>query len=161
MTIAYDAKRMFYNRTGLGNYSRALFTHFAQCYPDYQYHLFPYGDGLGQFTPVHQSGNVRYHRGRGSIARQWGVTAEIDGLGVDIYHGLSNELPLNIRRAESRSIVTVHDLIFRSYPETYPVVDRLIYDFKTRRACSQADRIITVSESTKQDVISGLRGRPR
>ena len=153
MTVAYDAKRMFYNRTGLGNYSRALFAHFAGRYPAYRYELFPFATGPSIFDSTPRADNVRYRDNRGVLARQWGVTKELDALGVDIYHGLSNELPLNIRRTKARSVVTVHDLIFRYYPETYPVVDRLIYDFKTRRACRQADRIVTVSESTRKDVI--------
>jgi len=50
--------------------------------------------------------------------------------------------------------VTIHDLIFRKYHDTFPVVDRKIYDFKFKRACANADTIIAISESTKKDIIN-------
>ena len=160
MTIAYDAKRLFYNRTGLGNYSRALFTNFARRYPGNNYELFPFGKRSEAVDLPNQPDNTHYHWGGGALARQWGVTAKLDRLGVDIYHGLSNELPLNIHRARARSVVTVHDLIFRHYPETYPLVDRQLYAFKTRRACERADRIVAVSQSTKADIIAAYGTDP-
>ena len=46
-----------------------------------------------------------------------GVTSRLDKEGIDLFHGLSNELPLTIRKARhTRSVVTIHDLIFLRYP---------------------------------------------
>ena len=50
-------------------------------------------------------------------------------------------------------IVTVHDLIFIHTPQYYHWIDRQIYNFKFRRACRCADRVIAVSEYTKQEIM--------
>lgn len=81
------------------------------------------------------------------------MTADIRTEKTDIYHGLSNELPLNIQKSGCKSIVTIHDLIFKHTPEYYKPIDRWIYDCKFRRACLKADHVIAVSKYTKQEII--------
>ena len=66
------------------------------------------------------------------------------------FHGLSNELPSGL---EVPSVVTIHDVAFRTFPDMYHAIDRFTYNQKWRYACSKADRIIAISESTRQDVI--------
>jgi glycosyltransferase involved in cell wall biosynthesis len=71
-----------------------------------------------------------------------------------VFHGLSNELPLTLDKYKISGIVTIHDLLFKRYPEYYKATDRFIYDQKTRLACKNAKRIIAISEATKRDIIS-------
>ena len=52
-----------------------------------------------------------------------------------------------------KSVVTIHDLIFRRMPECYKFVDRKIYDYKFRKAAENADVVIAVSECTKRDIV--------
>jgi glycosyltransferase involved in cell wall biosynthesis len=85
------------------------------------------------------------------------LSRDIDAAGLDLYHGLSNELPVGIERARCRSLVTVHDLVFRRYPQQYSRIDGVIYDFKFRRACRVADRVIAVSEATRRDIVEQYR----
>ncbi|NJL74352.1 MAG: glycosyltransferase family 4 protein [Saprospiraceae bacterium] len=40
LRIGFDAKRLFNNFTGLGNYSRTLVNNLVQYYPEHDYHLF-------------------------------------------------------------------------------------------------------------------------
>lgn len=83
------------------------------------------------------------------------MTSRLDKEGIDLFHGLSNELPLTIRKARhTRSVVTIHDLIFLRYPEYYQWIDRKIYAYKFRKACEYADLVIAISECTKRDIIS-------
>ena len=88
-----------------------------------------------------------------SLWRVWGMDNDLRREGIEVFHGLSNELPLSIRKAGCRSVVTIHDLIFLRYPQYYRPIDRIIYNYKFRRACINADRIIAVSEFTKQEII--------
>ena len=54
----------------------------------------------------------------------------------------------------SKLIVTMHDLSFERYPETFSWKRRLWHMFiNPKRICQQADRIIAVSESTKNDIV--------
>lgn len=57
---------------------------------------------------------------------------------------------------ESRVTLTVHDLAFRKYPETFTSVTRFKLDFLLNRAIARAQNIIAVSESTKQDLIKAF-----
>jgi glycosyltransferase involved in cell wall biosynthesis len=61
----------------------------------------------------------------------------------------------------SKLIVTVHDLSFERYPETFSRVRRVWHAFvNPRRICQQADKIIAVSESTKNDIVGLLGIKP-
>lgn len=111
-----------------------------------------------RLEPLHRLENVEFRfppaQGfKGSLWRTFGITNNLAADRPDIYHGLSNELPLNIRNAGVKSVVTIHDLIYRRMPECYKPIDRLLYDFKYSRACRNADRIIAVSDRTKQDIV--------
>lgn len=111
-----------------------------------------------RLEPLHRLENVEFRfppaQGfKGSLWRTFGITNNLAADRPDIYHGLSNELPLNIRNSGVKSVVTIHDLIYRRMPECYKPIDRLLYDFKYSRACRNADRIIAVSNRTKQDIV--------
>ena len=73
--------------------------------------------------------------------------------GVDVFHGLSGELPAGLRRAGIRAVVTIHDLIFLRHPEYYHWFDARIYEWKFRQALREADHIIAISQRTRQDIL--------
>ncbi len=50
------------------------------------------------------------------------------------------------------AVITVYDLSFLHFPERFPVLQRLYLSSQTRRSCRRARRIITISESSRQDV---------
>ncbi len=72
---------------------------------------------------------------------------------IDVYHGLSNEIPKRVKGSKVKSIVTIHDLIFKRYPDTYKSFDRKIYDKKFKYAALNSDKIIAISEQTKRDIV--------
>jgi glycosyltransferase involved in cell wall biosynthesis len=88
--------------------------------------------------------------------RSYGITKNANHLHLDIYHGLSNEIPLNSNAMKAKKIVTVHDLIFMRYPEFYNSADRKMYTIKTKKSCTLADAIVAVSQQTKNDLIELL-----
>jgi glycosyltransferase involved in cell wall biosynthesis len=71
---------------------------------------------------------------------------------MDLFHGLSAELPFNMPPA-IKKVVTIHDLLFERFPSDYPFFDRFMYRLKAKYACKTADIIIAVSEATKKDLI--------
>lgn len=166
MKIGYDGKRAAQNFTGLGNYSRYAIEALATEFPSEEYFVYTPKDvdnkKFGNILSA-AGGAVKkvlpvgwWNKKFRSLWRVWGVTDDICRDGVQVYHGLSNELPLNIGRASSsgvKSVVTIHDLIFLKCPECYPLIDRKIYDYKFRRACINADMVIAVSECTKRDIV--------
>jgi len=81
--------------------------------------------------------------------------------GLNIYHGLSHELPRNIHKTSIKTVVTIHDLLFIRYPQLYPFIDRKIYHAKFRYSCKIADKIVAVSEQTKKDIIEFFNIDPK
>ena len=79
---------------------------------------------------------------------------------LELFHGLSQELPLGIEKTGVKSIVTVHDLIFMRFPEFYKWVDSKIYYSKLIHACRVSDRIVAISNQTKNDLVRYLNISP-
>ncbi len=171
MKIGFDAKRAAQNRTGLGNYSRFVIRILSELFPDKECHLYtpkphrvPYLSEIPTLDrlSLHFPPQGMWSRLR-SLWRVWGITRDIRNDGINLFHGLSNELPLNIGtpgqrqkrqgRGRCKYVVTIHDLIFIHTPQYYHWIDRQIYNFKFRRACRCADRVIAVSEYTKQEIM--------
>ncbi|MBU6177340.1 MAG: glycosyltransferase family 4 protein, partial [Bacteroidetes bacterium] len=77
-----------------------------------------------------------------------------------LYHGLSHEIPVGLPKKRIASVVTMHDLIFERYPHQYRWIDRNIYRAKFKYALKHADRVIAISEQTKQDLIEFYQADP-
>ena len=163
MRIGFDAKRAFSNFTGLGNYSRSTLKLLTELHPEHEYFLYnPRVPDEHQIKfldlPHHAKVHIKIPQSFffeifSSTWRRYGITADIVRDKIDLYHGLSHEIPVNIHRTGIKSIVTIHDLIFKVYPEFYKLTDRKIYDSKFKHACETADGIIAISECTKNDII--------
>ncbi len=155
MKIAYDAKRLFHNKSGLGNYSRTLVSNYRSNFTaDHISLLSPKIEGssfLSQF--LDQDYNLI--EGKNNVLWRFkGIMKELKSGDFDVYHGLSNELPHGIQKCSNlKKIVTIHDLIFLQFPQFYPFIDRKIYEEKFERSCKKADSIIAVSQATKDDII--------
>ncbi len=156
--IGYDAKRAFKNGTGLGNYSRFVISAMLKHFPENEYHAYsPSKTHLPETEFLLQQNALKIHHPSlpffTSYWRSKGILKDLKRDEIQLYHGLSHELPLGIQNTWIKSIVTIHDLIFLRYPEFYSAIDRNIYATKFRNACKNANHIIAVSDQTKQDVI--------
>lgn len=159
MNIAFDAKRAFTNGTGLGHYSRTLITSLAEYYPAHEYFLCT-PKATGRFNTSHLPNvyTVTPHRFPGTLLtsawRSKWVVKDLQRLDIDLYHGLSHEIPVGITKMAIPSIVTIHDLIFERYPQQYKRIDAAIYRKKFTYACNNASRIIAISQQTKDDIVA-------
>lgn len=159
MNIGYDGKRAFQNKTGLGNYIRSLMAILTQHYPGNQYTLFaPEKTDLFDVTAFNNVKAVFPETLAGKHFQGWwrrnGMVKAIARADVDIYHGVSNELPLRIERTGIKTVVTVHDIIFERFPETYHFDERYVHRWKIKQACKVADAVIAISKQTKDDLIN-------
>lgn len=157
MNIGFDAKRAFLNQTGLGNYSRFIIQGLSTYFPENNYYL--YSPSVKHSTAIFPNA-MPVDLGKGPFAtlkRIMGMESYFSRDDLDIFHGLSNELPFFSKNKKTRQIVSVHDLLFLRYPSFYPLLDRKIYDLKTRYACKKADLVIAISQQTKQDLIAFLK----
>ncbi len=154
MKIGFDAKRAFHNNTGLGNYSRFVMEGLLKYFPQNEY--FAYSPPRPQKGSFH-SELLRIIKtpplGVWGLWRSWFIKNDLQRDRIQIFHGLSNELPFGKMPSGIKTVVTIHDLIFERYPKLYPFFDTLIYKIKFRKACKNADAIVAVSEQTKRDII--------
>ena len=159
MVVGFDAKRIVRNGTGLGSYSRTLVNDLAQN-PSLSLRLYAPDTGRDELRrQIVERPNVQfvyplsYPSILTSYWRMHGMVGQLEREGVQVYHGLSGELPIGLHRAGIKSVVTIHDLIFLRHPEYYHWVDTKLYTWKFRRTLKEADRIIAISECTKRDIM--------
>jgi glycosyltransferase involved in cell wall biosynthesis len=63
------------------------------------------------------------------------------------------QVPFLANRRATKIVITIHDLAFKYFPQHFPLMDRIKLDFFTETAVKRADKIIAVSEATKQDIL--------
>ncbi|SOD14868.1 glycosyltransferase family 4 protein [Pedobacter xixiisoli] len=156
LKIGYDGKRAANNLTGLGNYSRFVIESLALNYPENKYFVYtPKVEEKLKEISVFSLANVLLSLPKSSkfLWRALGIKKQLLADKIDLFHGLSHEIPLGLRKSNIKSIVTIHDLIFLRKPNYYKFIDRKIYELKSRYACKNSDRIIAISERTKLDII--------
>ena len=164
MRIGFDAKRAVSNNTGLGNYSRDTIRVLSHYFTKNKYFLYT--------TKYNQNARLSFVKERKNIFIQqpisifnktfktyWrskNIVNDLSTNKIDIYHGLSNELPMGIEKTAIKTIVTIHDLIFMRLPNLFNCIDRNIYYKKSKSACERANKIIAISEQTKKDIVELL-----
>ena len=161
MKIGYDAKRIVRNGTGLGNYGRTLVNDIAQYDRAMDLRLYAPDKGRDELRgQVVAQDNITFcypHDASLPFSKAWwrtkGILKDLTRDGIQIYHGLSGELPFGISQTSIRSVVTIHDLIFLRHPEFYHWLDTKIYTWKFLQTIKEADHIIAISECTKRDIM--------
>lgn len=76
----------------------------------------------------------------------------------DVFLGLGNTLPPGLGMP---SALVIHATGFQFVPDSYGFVRRKYLDWSVARAVRAADTVITVSEHSRQEVISGLGADPQ
>ena len=161
ISIGYDAKRIVRNNTGLGNYGRTLINALAEVSPELQLRLYAPDEGNERLrNEVTKANNISFvypknlrFRFQKDLWRQAGIVNQLQQDRVQLYHGLSGELPKGIAASGIKSIVTIHDLIFLRHPEYYTFIDAFLYKRKFLHTCQEADRIVAISQCTKRDIL--------
>lgn len=163
MKLGFDAKRYFHNKTGLGNYSRDLIRILVTYYPDLSLNLFN-PKKSEKYSSLSQTREIlppSKWRKWSSIWRQVPICRDIKKEKIELYHGLTGELPIGINKIAVHKVVTIHDLIFVRYPRLYSYFDRKIHYYKFLHAARVADVVIAISEQTKRDIIDFLKIEPQ
>ena len=167
MRIGFDAKRAYQNFTGLGNYSRDLIENLIEFYPSNEYRLFAPKENKNprlNYLSTHKSVSSIFpetplNKTFKGLWRSINMEKSIIKNEIDVYHGLSNEIP-RIKSHNIPYVVTIHDLIFKRYPRNYRNIDRKIYNAKFKYAVKHADLTIAISEQTKNDIVDYYDANP-
>jgi len=164
MKIGFDAKRAFLNEAGLGNYSRTTLNALREYFPEHEYilytpelraDLFPEQEFFEVYSPDSPASKLFK-----SLWRSISLGRQLQKHEIELYHGLSHELPADIHKTGVPAVVTIHDLIFLRYPQFYKPIDRNIYSEKIKYSCGAARKIIAISNQTRDDIIHFLNVNP-
>ncbi|MCL5292423.1 MAG: glycosyltransferase family 4 protein [Actinobacteria bacterium] len=72
---------------------------------------------------------------------------------IDLFHGPSFSMPLT---KVCPSVVTVHDLAFRYFPDSYTPINRYYFKVLLPAVVRRVDMIVTDSESSKLDIVESF-----
>lgn len=155
MRIGFDAKRIFLNKTGLGSYGRNLINGLNELESDDNYFLYTTKDSAIFDT---SRLNNNFHKKlcssfSKSAWRTFSIEKDLQKDGINLYHGISNELPLYLNK-KIKTIVDIHDLLFIRFPKFYSFLDNKVFRYKTEMACRDANKIIATSNATKEDIVN-------
>jgi glycosyltransferase involved in cell wall biosynthesis len=161
--IGLDATAAVHQAAGIGRYVRRLAAALAAQHPHVDLRLFVAGAGRSALPPA--PGGAVYRPSRLSErthARLWHrlrlpLPVELWIGPLDLFHAADFALPPTLPAA--RTVLTVPDLAFERYPgETMPgMLDYL--RSVVPRSVRRADRVIAISEATRDDLIT-LYGTP-
>jgi len=155
--IGIDARKL--HDFGIGTYIRNLLRHLARIDHETEYVLFcrpgdrPSLGALGENfrTVVETAGNY-------SVAEQLRVPLALRREGVTLFHAPHYVLPPLVA---CRSVVTIHDCIHLMFPQYLP--NRLAHTYARMSislAARRATRVLTVSESSKRDILRFVDAPP-
>ncbi len=152
MKVALNATEALWDRlTGTGVYVRHLVTHMRGMPELNRLALLAMGDCREDESIV--GGNTSLVRIRGFRSRtlwsQVSLPLHFFRNRYDVIHFPDHKLP---PWSSGPTVVTIHDLACLLYPETFSTLHRLRLQWFTRDAIRRANRIIAVSQSTKNDI---------
>lgn len=158
LKIAFDAKRLFHNREGLGSYARTLIADLKSHFPEHDYYLCTSSISTDFCDPAfYNPGNYTILLPpKGMNASWWrakGIVSSLREHEIDVYFGLSNELPWGIEKLSIRTVVTIHDMLYKTFPQQFTRIDRWIYAKKFSHAIRTADVVLATSNHTKTDIL--------
>jgi glycosyltransferase involved in cell wall biosynthesis len=153
MRIGIDARLVFYNRAGIGQYIIQLTEAMARLKPEDDTFVL-LQSRKDQSNLINSNGFERKSLWTPSHNRfeQPALSFEISGLGLDLLHSPDFIPPF---RRKCKSVITVHDLAFLLYPH-FLTKESARYYGQIDNAWRNTDHIIAVSETTKQDSIKML-----
>lgn len=159
MKIGFDAKRAFHNNRGLGNYSRDIIR-IIQEKSENEIVLFNPQKKQDKRINLTEKTKVITPKGLlwkkiNSLWRFFCISKITKREKLDIYHGLSGEIPFDISK-HTKTVVTIHDLIFLTNPKLYHTFDVVMHYIKFRYAAQKANHIIAISNQTKRDIVKYL-----
>ena len=143
-------------------YARRLVDALARQRPDDEFVAFAASDAADVLRDAGWPANVRVHRipvpaavkPLRAAAEQTLLPGAAKRAKVELLHSLGTTSPLV---AGVPSVVTVHDLIYEHFPDTFPPAARLGLQASVGPGARAADRVIAISEATATDVAERLR----
>jgi len=163
MPIYIDVSAAVHRRAGLGRYAQSLAQSLNQEYPG-QWGLFYNQDRDCQPLPELEALPVRTISAGYRPWRMMVYLGQLAGIGFDrllpdarLFHATEHLLP-PFRGVPT--VLTVHDLIFRLFPEHHKPLNYWYLNLTMPLYCRRAGAIIAISESTRRDLVAHYHIEP-
>jgi glycosyltransferase involved in cell wall biosynthesis len=157
MNIAVNMRLLIKNKLeGIGWFTYESFIRITKQHPEHHFYFifdrpfhpdYIFSDNV---TPIILSPQAR-HPLLFYIWFEWSLPPLLQSLKPDLFVSPDGYLSL---RSRIPSLAVIHDLNFEHYPEDLPWLIRKYYRYFFPRFASRAQRIATVSEFSKQDIVS-------
>jgi len=154
MRIGIDARPLSYQLTGIGYYLKYLLNEIQKADNTNQYFLIsnaPIKFDLFNDKWTKIEGNFK----KRLLSTFWIQTRAlqlVSKLNIDIFWGTRHHLPLFLPD-HVKSIVTIHDIVHRLYPDTMAFPNLAVERLLMPRSIKRAVKIITDSQSTFDDIV--------
>ncbi len=161
MKVAIDVRTVLPNRSGVGNYVLHLIQNLRKVDPDSIYFFLSLKKNLSFLGPLAPEQNplqtVFSHENHplGDFWEHFILPIRLMKKGIDVFHGPASLIPF--RRDHYQVVVTIHDLVAFLFPETIPLKYGAYMRYLLRQAVKRANKIISVSHHTRQDLIEILK----
>jgi glycosyltransferase involved in cell wall biosynthesis len=157
MRICVDISPAAHRRAGLGRYAQELTTALVTYDQQNEYVAFYHRLQDAEIdTPLDRiprlTSDLHTKPWRLKALLSHYLSMSQDGLfpEIDLFHATDHLLP---RLKQVETVFTLHDLIFRLYPETHKPLNRWFLTLAMPRFLRSADAVIAVSENTKRDAL--------
>lgn len=150
MRIVLDARKL--HDFGIGTYIRNLVTELGRLDHDSEYVLLTKPEDAATAAAAGPNFRAVVETSRPySLAEQWHVPMAAARARADLLHEPHYVLPPLTR---CRTVVTIHDCIHLRFPEYLPSRAAFVYAHAMiRLAARKADRVLTVSDASKRDIL--------
>lgn len=149
MNIGIDVRKL--RDFGIGTHIRNVVLHAIRREPAHNYFLFcdprdmAGDDSSGLWIP---EGSSKY-----SVREHFSLARHAREYKLDLYHSPHYTLPVMLG---CPSLVTIHDLIHFKFRQYFPAWKVKAAEVVIKRAVSRADVVVTVSETSKKDILEFL-----
>lgn len=166
MIIGLDARLFGSKHRGIGRYTQKLIENLEKIDSQNQYFIFLAKDGFDVYQPKNQNfKKVLADFPVYGFKEQLVFPSLIKKFQLDLMHFTHFNAPIFFR---GRFIVTIHDLIISHYPDSRATTKGLLvyqiklflYRLVMNSTAKRAEKILTVSEFTKNDIASLLKINP-
>lgn len=161
MRIAFDALPLLGQMTGIGWCEAGQVKALTRLFPEDDFALqYFYLRGRAQREAQLSAYSAQNMTAKGALCSAYGyrlLTSLLPlpyrlffGKDADVTHFFNYIVPPGVH---GKTVVTVHDMVYRTYPETVRSRTRHMLDMGLTRSMERADRIVTDSEFSRQEII--------
>jgi glycosyltransferase involved in cell wall biosynthesis len=152
MHVGIDARLVYYTRAGIGEYTLRLTQALARHYPDDRFTLLQDARQPAALVTAPNVATAHTRLPSHHKLEQKLLPWVVKGLTPDVFHSPDFIPPLGYH---GQRVITIHDLAFLIYPH-FLTKDAARYYGQIDRAVRDADHIIAVSHSTRNDLVRML-----